>query len=91
MLHKRGPTFRLSSSMGFERSDTSTWRLRAKDAALFTRPSISAPLKFLVASALKPVSQFRQCTKDMPLADMPQTYPIQACRLALLGLPIRVG
>jgi len=37
---------RLSSSMGLDRSDMSTWRLSAKLAADLTRPSISAPLKF---------------------------------------------
>ena len=38
----------LSSSTGLERSETSTCRFNAKDVALLTRPSISAPLKFLV-------------------------------------------
>jgi len=41
----------LSSSMGLLRLDTSTCRLSAKDVALFTSPSSSAPLKFFVRAA----------------------------------------
>lgn len=40
-----------SSSMGLDRSDTSTCRLSAKDTAALTRPSSSAPLKFFVVAA----------------------------------------
>ena len=48
---RRTRALRLSSSMGLDRSLTSTWRFRANEVALLTRPSISAPLKFLVLSA----------------------------------------
>jgi hypothetical protein len=41
----------LSSSMGVLRLETSTCRFSAKDTALLTRPSNSAPLKFLVRAA----------------------------------------
>lgn len=44
-------TLMLSSSTFLLRSFTSTCLLRAKDAALLTSPSISAPLKFFVRSA----------------------------------------
>ena len=44
-------TLRFSSSIGAERSFTSTCLFSAKEDALLTRPSISAPLKFLVISA----------------------------------------
>ena len=44
-------TLMLSSSMGLDRSFTSTWRFRAKEVALLTSPSISAPLKFFVRAA----------------------------------------
>ncbi len=49
-------TLMLSSSTGLERSDTSTCRFNAKDVALLTRPSISAPLKFFVLAAHQPSS-----------------------------------
>mmetsp|Transcript_38179 Transcript_38179/g.73222 ORF Transcript_38179/g.73222 Transcript_38179/m.73222 type:complete len:244 (+) Transcript_38179:840-1571(+) len=45
-----------SSLISADKLDTSTWRLSAKDTALFTRPSISAPLKFLVSAASSPTS-----------------------------------
>lgn len=56
-----------SSSMGLLRSVTSTWRLSANDTALFTRPSISAPLKFLVraASSARSTSLPRKELEDM--------------------------
>lgn len=44
-------TFSASSSIGLVRSATSTWRLSANEVALLTRPSISAPLKFLQRAA----------------------------------------
>ena len=45
------PTLRLVSSMGLDRSLTSTCLFSAKEVADLTNPSISAPLKFFVRSA----------------------------------------
>jgi hypothetical protein len=44
-------TLMLSSSMGFDRSDTSICRFSAYEDAALTRPSSSAPLKFFVSAA----------------------------------------
>mmetsp|Transcript_9598 Transcript_9598/g.19890 ORF Transcript_9598/g.19890 Transcript_9598/m.19890 type:complete len:263 (-) Transcript_9598:499-1287(-) len=44
-------TLMFSSRIWAERSLTSSWRLRAKEVADLTSPSISAPLKFLVMAA----------------------------------------
>ena len=50
-------TLRLVSSMGLDRSFTSTCLFSAKEVADLTNPSISAPLKFFVRSA----TQTRSC------------------------------
>mmetsp|Transcript_2610 Transcript_2610/g.9462 ORF Transcript_2610/g.9462 Transcript_2610/m.9462 type:complete len:235 (-) Transcript_2610:740-1444(-) len=44
-------TLSVDSSRGAPRSSTLTWRFSAKDVALLTRPSSSAPLKFFVLLA----------------------------------------
>ena len=46
-------TLRLVSSMGLDRSFTSTCLFSAKEVADLTNPSISAPLKFFVRSAAR--------------------------------------
>ena len=48
---RRLRTLRFVSSMGLDRSFTSTCLLSAKEVADLTNPSISAPLKFFVRSA----------------------------------------
>mmetsp|Transcript_10387 Transcript_10387/g.34158 ORF Transcript_10387/g.34158 Transcript_10387/m.34158 type:complete len:326 (+) Transcript_10387:1338-2315(+) len=44
-------TLMFSSSIGAPRLEMSTWRVSAKEVALRTKPSSSAPLKFFVRSA----------------------------------------
>ena len=53
----------LSSSMGFDRSDTSICRFSAYEEAALTRPSSSAPLKFFV-SAAQQVRRVLQMVRD---------------------------
>lgn len=69
--HRGLCTFRLSSSTPLDRSPTSIWRFSANDAALLTRPSISAPLKFLVMSACQHVDvMLAPCGLSCPLRDL---------------------